>query len=133
MQLWDVAVDEKEQQELRERLLWRTVAKVGEDSLVLDDGTVLKLEGNSGCGGCSAGNYWLAELNDCPNAITAVDFETAETPDSDADDYHWEPDTVYRIFVYAENQRIKLAEFQGTDGNGYYGTGYWVEVSTPEA
>lgn len=34
----------------------------------------------------------------------------------------------YQIFVFADNRPINLATFEGDDGNGYYGTGFWVEV-----
>lgn len=37
----------------------------------------------------------------------------------------------YKIFVFADNQQINLATFEGTDGNGYYGTGYCIEVFDP--
>ena len=32
-----------------------------------------------------------------------------------------------RLFVLAADERIKLIEAEGYD-NGYYGTGYWIEV-----
>lgn len=103
------------QAQLRELLLWHSVVKVADDTLALDNGVQLRVVPNSGCGGCELGNYVLAELNDSPNAITAVDFE-----DVDGE--------TYRIFVIAEDRRLKLAEVTGSD-NGYYGTGYWVEVT----
>lgn len=30
----------------------------------------------------------------------------------------------YSIFVFSENTKINLMRFDGSDGNGYYGTGY---------
>ena len=58
----------------------------------------------------------------------AVDFETVNDKA-----YEYQPDYnktafTYRIFVLAEDTRIKLLEVSGDDGNGYYGTGYWIEV-----
>lgn len=39
------------------------------------------------------------------------------------------PDShTYRIFVLAQDQRFELAAFDGDDGNGYYGTGFWFTV-----
>jgi hypothetical protein len=50
----------------------------------------------------------------------AVDFECV---DSDRD-----PELEsFRIFVLAEDRRIKLLEVEGID-NGYYGSGYWIDV-----
>ena len=34
----------------------------------------------------------------------------------------------YKIFVYAEDKRIKILQVDGSDGNGYYGTGYSILV-----
>lgn len=82
----------------------------------LSDGTVLEVEGNDGCGGCSSGHYYVTELNECENIITNVEFV-------DHDDYSER----YQIFVYAEDRRINLLTVEGWD-NGYYGYGYWFNV-----
>ena len=34
----------------------------------------------------------------------------------------------YSIFVLAEDNRIKVLQVDGDDGNGYYGTGYRILV-----
>ena len=39
--------------------------------------------------------------------------------------------TGYKIFVLAQDQRFALAEFEGDDGSGYYGTGFWFKVLAP--
>jgi hypothetical protein len=101
---------------IRDLLLGHSVTIVGPDRLQLDDGTVLEIVPNEGCGGCSEGHYSIDELNECPNnAIMSVEFE-----DSD--------DEVFRVFVYAESTKIKLLEVSGHD-NGYYGVGYWIWVT----
>lgn len=90
-----------------------------EGRLVLDDGTSLLVGGNEGCGGCPSGYYWLTDLNSVDNAISNVVVE-----EEFADD-----DGVYRIFVIAEDKNQHLvAQFEGSDGNGYYGSGYWISV-----
>jgi hypothetical protein len=91
--------------------------------LTLDDGVVLKVWGNDGGCACSSGCYPLTELNECDNIITNVEVE-----DSPMGDYHV-GDGYYRIFVFADNRRINVASFDGSDGNGYYGTGWWLAVS----
>ncbi len=114
-------VNHYEQEEIRNLLLGRTVAKIHDDALSLDNGLILKIHPNEGCGGCSSGWYDISELNECPiNAIMNVEF--TEEEQNGYDDY------VYKIFVLAEDQRIKLLEIGGSDGNGYYGTGYWIEI-----
>lgn len=111
---------------IKSLLMGRRVTKVNDTTLELDDGRILKIRGNQGCGGCSSGWYEIEELNDCPNnAIFNVEFE--HTYDGDEDDYYRGNET-YRIFVYAENEKIKLLEVNGSDGNGFYGSGYWIDV-----
>lgn len=104
--------------------------KYAEGEVLLDDGTVLVLGGNDGCGGCAAGNYHLSLLNAMPvNGIMDVQVDSVDT--SSPHDEWDERDTVYRVFVLAQDDRIRLAEFEGTDGNGYYGTGFWFKVVAP--
>lgn len=86
--------------------------------LILDDGTELELEGNEGCGGCAAGWFSLTNLNQVDNVITRVWIDTDE-------------ETIYKVFVFADNEAINLATFTGDDGNGYYGTGFSVSVRKP--
>lgn len=107
--------------------------------LTLDDGTVLKVWGNDGGCACSAGCYPLTVLNTWDNAITNVEVEAVP----DGDDVKcracgkrgcYEHDTTghYRIFVVAEDRHL-LASFDGSDGNGYYGTGWWLTVESAAA
>ena len=111
--------------EIESLLLGHRVVKVADDRLRLDDGTELVLIGNDGGCACEAGCYPLTELNGIDNVITRV--EVIAHPDSnDSVDEGY-----YRIFVYAENQQVNLATFEGTDGNGYYGTGFSIEVTRP--
>jgi hypothetical protein len=42
---------------------------------------------------------------------------------ADGEDGH-----VYRLFVYAANDRINVLSVEGDDGNGYYGTGFTLTV-----
>ncbi len=111
-------------------LLGRTVTKVDKDKLRLDDGRVLKLIGNDGGCACSAGCYDLTELNGTDNVITYVEFSDNPAGDyCDVDETNDEDDYgTYKIFVFADNKKINLATFAGTDGNGYYGPGYRIEV-----
>lgn len=124
----DGLYDHEDVTEIRELLLGRTVKKVAEDSLLLDDGTFVRLVGNDGGCACSAGCYDLTELNEVPNIITNVEVQS-----DPAGDGYGDAEGVYRIFVYAENRKINLATFEGSDGNGYYGTGFHLTVRRGEA
>ena len=106
-------------------LVGHKVEKVADDHLMLDNGTVLRLEGNEGGCSCGAGDYFLTELNGCDNVITNVEIDVH--PGSD----YTEREGYYSIFVFAEHKQL-LAEFEGSDGNGYYGTGFNIAVRYPE-
>ena len=105
---------------VKELLLFHKVVSVQarndqDAELVLDNGTVLEVYGNEGCGGCENGWYYLTALNKCDNAITNVEVVQDEC------------ETVFSIFVYADDTRINLVTYEGDD-NGYYGTGYYLRV-----
>lgn len=121
-----VTYDETDHAEIERLLVGRRVTKVSEDTLTLDDGRLLKFVGNDGGCACSAGCYPLTELNDVDNVITSVEFEDEPGGDDYPDDRY---EGHYKIFVFADNRRINLATFEGSDGNGYYGTGYAIHVS----
>ena len=88
-----------------------------EGELILDNGIILYVIGNEGCGGCGNGWYNLTELNSCDNIITNVTCENDEEQ--------------YNIFVFAENTKINAVQFDGYD-NGWYGTGYQLRVMVKE-
>ena len=131
--------DENDVEALRNILVGRSVDSVqmvdeqvtkdwwsesAEGKVILDDGTELLLGGN--CGGCScgAGDYYLTRLNDMPiNGITNVEVVVEDRDGNPYSDSH-----TYRIFVLAQDERFELAAFDGDDGNGYYGTGFWFTV-----
>lgn len=114
-----------ENDDLSELLVGRKVVKVGEDTLRLDDGRLLRVEPNEGGCSCGAGDYDLTYLTGCDNIITKVESTTEELDGGEAA-------TRYLIFVYAENKRINLVTIEGDDGNGYYGTGFRIYVSAAE-
>ncbi len=113
--------------EIKELLMYRKIIKVDEDTLYLDNGVELKVLPNEGCGGCCNGWYGIEELNGCDNAITNVEFECEKINPDDA----WSEEYSYKIFVYAEDTKIKIVQVDGNDGNGYYGTGYSIRVKMP--
>lgn len=117
-----------DKKELVDLFVGKSVTKIDEDHLELSDGTRLQIVPNDGCGGCPSGHYYLEELNECENIITNIEVESTDTGDSD----YYDVDTTYHLFVYAENRKINLLTIQGSDGNGYYGTGFWLKVFKPQ-
>lgn len=110
-------LDQDDQDEIRSLLIGRTVKVVTDDTLELDNGVVLSIEPNSGCGGCPSGSYGIDELNEVPNVITSVKFKEKGYCE------------VFKIFVYSETSKIKLLEVSGDTGNGFYGYGYTISVT----
>jgi len=95
-------------------------------TLTLEDGTKFRVRGNEGCGGCSNGYYYVSHIATVDNVITAVRCDTEPViPDAD----HWyEEAYTYRVFVLTGNQEVNVLTVEGDDGNGYYGTGYYLEI-----
>lgn len=112
-------------------LAGRYVTKVDGETLILDDGTVLEFEGNEGCGGCISGNYWLTELFQRGTPAARIMSAGVTTRLTDEDDEY--SDAIYTLFVIVDDERLPLAEFEGNDGNGYYGSGFQVTVTRKEA
>ena len=90
---------------------------------------ILEVIANEGCGGCSNGWYSITKLNEVDNAITDVQFICDDIEPNEKNDYS---DTSYKIFVFCEDTRINLLQVDGSDGNGYYGTGYTITVKIKE-
>ena len=134
-------LNEDNRKEITNLLMGRKVTKVDGEHIQLDDGTVIKAIGHDGGCACSAGCYDLSVLNGVDNIITRVEFDYH--PASDYDPYDGPNDAKrcdpeqadwtghYRVFVYADNQQINLMQFDGSDGNGYYGTGFEILVRPP--
>ncbi len=120
-------VEHDEEQAIRGLLLGRRIVEVEGDYMLLDNGTTVLLDGNDGCGGCSAGDYWVVgDIAKVDNIITAV--ETQETSRTTDEDGYEDTLTVYKVFVVAEDKRFNLFTVEGDDGNGYYGSGYTLHV-----
>lgn len=122
-------LDECDEKEIKELLIGRKVKVIGDNgqqaTLELDNGLILEVLANEGCGGCSNGWYSIWNLNNVDNAITNVEFECDDLNPTEENDYS---DTSYKIFVFCEDTRINLLDVSGSDGNGYYGTGYSITV-----
>ena len=113
-------------EEIKKVLLYKKIVEVHitdeqAGTMKLDDGTVLEIVANEGCGGCSNGWYYLDELNKCENTITNVELVYDQKGS----------DEVIQIFVYAEDKPIKAIDVYGDEGNGYYGRGFTIRIEKP--
>ena len=125
-----VTLDQDDEKEIKELLLGHRVARIAVDHMELDDGTVIKIVPNEGCGGCTSGWYGLDQITEVDNIITHVECE--ETDNVAINDGWDDTEYTYRVFVVAEDKRINLYSVSGDDGNGYYGTGYELLVRYPK-
>ena len=120
------AIEHEQLDRIRALLLGHRIEKVGDDHLMLDDGTVIRVVPNEGGCACSAGDYQLDDLNGCDNIVTGVGFADVRIKGRD-----WADEHIYEVFVVAEDKHIRLLAVSGDDGNGYYGTGYRLLVRAP--
>lgn len=116
-------IDYTQKDRIEELLLGHSIRVVNDHTVTLDDGTMLELPDTDGGCACSAGCYDLVVLQGIDNVITKVEFV-----DDPTDDNSYPKKGIYQIFVYAENERVNLATWEGSDGNGYYGTGYSIKI-----
>lgn len=119
------SLNETEEKEIRELLVGRKIIEVkNNNTFILDNEMRLLVNPNSGCC-CGAGDYAIKHISKANNAITNVEFVR--------DDYEEKHEyfTSYKIFVIADGLQTEILDVYGTDGNGYYGTGYEVQVYVP--
>lgn len=107
---------------LNNELVGHRLTEITDTEIKLDNGVVLTIEPNEGCGGCWAG--W-AEMNivpSNPNLEAAVmNLEYKDTDDEYSDSF--------KIFIYmADNTSITMEGNNGND-NGFYGSGFWISVT----
>lgn len=110
-----------EQNRIENLLLGKSVVNVEGDTLTLSDGVEVKVVPNDGGCSCGAGDYHIATLNRVENIITDVKFKYDPSND-------YTEGEGYQIFVLAGDEKINLLHVDGTDGNGYYGTGFHLTV-----
>lgn len=107
---------------LEQELVGKRITKITDEKIVLDNGTVLLIEPNEGCDGCSAG--W-AEMDIDPYNLN-IEAAVMNVEYKDTDDIRSDS---FKIFIYmADNTSITMEGNNGND-NGYYGSGFWVTVT----
>lgn len=110
-----------DQDSINELFVGRKVVYARDEVLELDDGTTIRVIPNEGCGGCESGWFYLKKISESNNAITSAEIEHVYGED----DYT----EVYKIVVYAEGVGEDLVVVEGSEGNGYYGTGFSLKVT----
>lgn len=113
---------------LKEKLVGHRIAEITDEKIVLDDGTVLSISPNEGCGGCSSG--WAEfEVNFTKSINKEAAVMNVKYEDSSTNKEKNYADDEFKIFIYLVND--ELIEIDGCEGygNGCYGSGFWVTVT----
>lgn len=110
----------------------RYVTRIDGSTITLDNGTELHIQGNEGCGGCGNGWYWLEQVYKQGSRRARIMSAYVAYDEEDKDE---EGPSVYTIFVMVDGNptQLPLATVRGSDGNGYYGTGFTITatIKTP--
>jgi hypothetical protein len=106
---------------IKEILVGRKIVKADMTDLILDNGTILQIVPNQGGCSCGAGDYYLDNISKFDNVIT--DVEVKDIEEDEYGEFH-----TYQLFVYSGGISTSVADIKGDDGNGYYGTGFYIVV-----
>lgn len=114
---------------LKELLVGRRIVEVKDEGfdtsgLVLDNGTTIYVVPNEGCGGCTAGRWWIERIDKADSAITDVRWD--EKTFNYDERYNEECDNRVKIFVYTESdiEAKEILTLEGYEDNGFYGEGF---------
>lgn len=99
--------------------------------LTLDDGTQLVAMGRGGGCVCGQGDFEFTKAfyQGSPTARimnAMVEMEGDEWYDMDISA------TCFKVFVMVEGEKLPLLEFDGYEGDGFYGRGFWLTVYPAE-
>lgn len=93
--------------------------------ITLDDGTQLVAMGRGGGCTCGQGDFEFTKAfyQGSPTArITNAMVEMEGEPGYDGDISA----TCFKVFVIVDDEKLPLLEFEGYEGEGYYGRGFWL-------
>lgn len=95
--------------------------------ITLDDGTQLLAVGHDGGCMCGQGDFEFTKAfyRGSPSARimnAMVEMEGEEWYDGDISA------NVFKVFVIVDDEKLPLLEFDGYEGDGYYGRGFWLYI-----
>ena len=110
---------------------WMEDCEKSQALLTLDDGTQLVAMGRGGGCVCGQGDFEFTKAfyQGSPTARimnAMVEMEGIDWYDMDISA------TCFKVFVIVEDEKLPLLEFDGYEGDGYYGRGFWLSVYPPE-
>lgn len=104
---------------------WMEECEKPQALITLDDGTQLLAVGRSGGCSCGQGDFELTKVfyRGAPSARimnATVEMEGDIGYDGDISA------TCFKVFVIVDDEKLPLLEFDGYEGEGYYGRGFWI-------
>lgn len=110
---------------------WMEDCEKSQALLTLDDGTQLVAMGRGGGCVCGKGDFEFTKAfyQGSPTARimnAMVEMEGDEWYDMDISA------TCFKVFVIVEDEKLPLLEFDGYEGDGFYGRGFWLTVYPAE-
>lgn len=110
---------------------WMEDCEKSQALLTLDDGTQLVAMGRAGGCVCGQGDFEFTKAfyQGSPTARimnAMVEMEGLEWYDMDISA------TGFKVFVIIEDEKLPLLEFDGYEGDGFYGRGFWLTVYPAE-
>lgn len=110
---------------------WMEDCEKSQALLTLDDGKQLVAMGRGGGCVCGQGDFEFTKAfyQGSPTARimnAMVEMEGADWYDMDISA------TGFKVFVIVEDEKLPLLEFDGYEGDGFYGRGFWLSVYPAE-
>ena len=110
---------------------WMEDCEKSQALLTLDDGTQLVAMGRGGGCVCGQGDFEFTKAfyQGSPTARimnAMVEMEGDDWYDKDISA------TCFKVFVIVEDEKLPLLEFDGYEGDGLYGRGFWLTVYPAE-
>lgn len=110
---------------------WMEDCEKSQALLTLDDGTQLVAMGRGGGCVCGQGDFEFTKAfyQGSPTARimnAMVEMEGTDWYDMDISA------TGFKVFVIVEDEKLPLLEFDGYEGDGFYGRGFWLSVYPAE-
>lgn len=106
---------------------WMDECEKPQALITLDDGTQLVAMGTSGGCVCGQGDFEFTKAfyQGSPSArIMNAMVEMEGEPGYDIDISA----TGFKVFVIVDDEKLPLLEFEGYEGDGYYGRGFWLHT-----
>ena len=104
---------------------WLQDCEKSQALLTLDNGTQLLAMGRGGGGDCGQGDFELTKAFYQGSPTARIMTALADMA-GDEEYGGGISATAFKVFVVVDDQKLPLLEFDGFEGEGYYGRGFWL-------